>query len=75
MEIFVYRKGADAVEEGFSREDLPALLADETNLVWVDLQGESAEHQEEAKDVLLNVFGVHKLTVEEWNGQPITTSP
>ena len=28
MEIFVYRQGAESVEEGFSREELPALLAD-----------------------------------------------
>lgn len=65
MEIFVYRKGAAAVEEGFSRDDLPALLKDETNVVWVDLQGETPEHLEKAKDVLLNVFGFHYLTVED----------
>ncbi len=65
MEIFVYRKGADSVEEGFTRDELPELLKDETNLVWVDLQGETAEHLGEAKDVLLNVFGFHHLTVED----------
>ena len=65
MEIFVYRKGADSVEEGFSREELPALLADETNVVWVDLQGETPEHLSEAKDVLQNVFKFHHLTVED----------
>ena len=65
MEIFVYRQGAESVEEGFSREELPALLADQTNVVWVDLQGESAEHVAEAKDVLLNVFKFHYLTVED----------
>ncbi len=65
MEIFVYRKGAAAVEEGFSRDELPELLKDETNVVWVDLQGETPEHLEEAKDVLLNVFGFHYLTVED----------
>lgn len=65
MEIFVYRKGADAVEEGFSREELPELLADETNVVWVDLQGETPEHLSEAKDVLQNVFKFHHLTIED----------
>ncbi|MBP9665288.1 MAG: magnesium/cobalt transporter CorA, partial [Pyrinomonadaceae bacterium] len=65
MEVFLYRKGAEKVEEGISRDDLPALLADETNVVWVDLQGETAEQLEEAKDVLLNVFGFHYLTVED----------
>lgn len=65
MEIFVYRKDAEKVEEGFSREELPDLLADETNVVWVDLQGETAEHLATAKDVLLNVFKFHHLTVED----------
>lgn len=65
MEVFLYRNGSDKVEEGFSRDDLPALLADETNVVWVDLQGETPEHVEEAKDVLLSVFGFHHLTVED----------
>lgn len=65
MEVFVYRKGADEVEEGFTKEDLPLLLADETNVVWVDLQGETAEKAREAKDILLNVFNFHYLTVED----------
>jgi len=47
MEVFLYRNGSDKVEEGFSRDDLPALLADETNVVWVDLQGETPEHVED----------------------------
>src|SRR6188768_2077578 len=65
MEIFLYRKGADKVEEGFSRDELPDLLADQSNVVWVDLKGEKPEDIEEAKDVLLNVFKFHKLTVED----------
>lgn len=65
MEVFVYRKGSDEVEEGFTKEDLPALLADESNVVWVDLQGETPEKLQEAKDVLLNIFHFHHLTVED----------
>lgn len=65
MEIFVYRKGADAVEEGFSKEDLPGLLADETNVVWVDLRSETMEEVTEATDVLMNVFKFHHLTIED----------
>lgn len=65
MEIFLYRKDGERVEEGFTREDLPALIADKTNVVWVDLQGETEEHLAEAKDVLLNVFKFHYLTVED----------
>lgn len=65
MEVFVYRKGSDEIEEGFTKEDLPALLADETNVIWVDLQGETPEKAREAKDILLNVFNFHYLTVED----------
>src|SRR6476661_4996750 len=65
MEIFLYRKGSEKVEEGFTREQLPDLLADPTNVVWVDLQGETPEKAGEAKEVLLNVFNFHKLTVED----------
>ena len=65
MEIFVYRKGAKAVEEDFTAEDLPALLADKTNVVWVDFLGEKPEQIEQARDVLLNIFGFHHLTVED----------
>ncbi|MBS1796452.1 MAG: magnesium/cobalt transporter CorA [Acidobacteria bacterium] len=65
MEIFVYRKGADEIEEGFTRDDLPGLLKDESNVVWVDLQGETPEKAREAKDLLINVFNFHYLTVED----------
>lgn len=65
MEIFVYRPGAAKVEEGFSADDLPALLADPGSVVWVDLLGEKPEQIEEAKRVLLDVFKFHHLTVED----------
>ena len=65
MEIFVYRNGSDNVEEGFTQDDLPKLLADKTNVVWVDLRGETPEQIEEAKHVLLDIFGFHHLTVED----------
>src|SRR5215203_5327667 len=65
MEIFVYRKGAETVEEGFTRDQLPDLLADQTNVVWVDLQGENEEQVEEAKEILQNVFNFHPLTIED----------
>ncbi|MBP6004483.1 MAG: magnesium/cobalt transporter CorA [Pyrinomonadaceae bacterium] len=65
MEILVYKKGAASVEEGFTRDDLPELIADQTNVVWVDLQGETEASVEEAKDVLLNIFKFHHLTVED----------
>lgn len=65
MEIFVYRDGADSVEEGFSAKDLPALLADKSSLVWVDLLGETPAQIEEAKNILLNIFRFHPLNVED----------
>ena len=65
MEIFVYRHGGGTVEEGFTEAELPELLAEPTNLVWVDLQGETAEQQTLAKRVLLDVFKFHYLTVED----------
>lgn len=65
MEIFVYRKDAKAVEEGFKKEDLPKLLDDEENVVWVDLRGETYDEIKQAKDLLLNVFKFHYLTVED----------
>lgn len=65
MEIFLYRSKAERVEEGFTAEDLPELLADETNLVWVDFLGETATQIEVAKDIMLNVFKFHPLTIED----------
>ena len=65
MEIFVLKNNSKAVEEGFSRDDLPALLADETNVVWVDLRGDSPDEIEIATDILANVFEFHRLTIED----------
>ena len=65
MEIFVYRKGSEAVEEGFTADELPELLADKTNVVWVDLMGETPEQVEQAVGILANVFRFHHLTVED----------
>ncbi len=65
MEIFVYRKGAEKVEEGFTRDDLPGLLAEPTNVVWVDFCGEVEAEIEMTKDILANVFKFHYLTIED----------
>lgn len=65
MEIFLYRKGAETIEEGFTRDELPELLADESNVVWVDIVAETGEQQEAAKDMLQNVFNFHRLTIED----------
>lgn len=65
MEVFVYRQGSNHIDEGFTVTDLPELLADETNVIWADFRGETEEELKAAKDVLLNVFKFHYLTVED----------
>lgn len=61
MEIFVYRKGAGHVEEGFPLDHLPGLLADKNNLVWVDLEKPSDDDNK----ILSGVFNFHPLTIED----------
>jgi magnesium transporter len=61
MEILVYREGAPKIEEGFTVEQLPELLKDESVVVWVDME-EPTEFEER---VLLDVFHFHPLTVED----------
>jgi magnesium transporter len=65
MEIFLYRKDAEEVETGFTPEQLPDMLADKTNVVWVDLLGETPEQLEQAVDILTNIFHFHHLTIED----------
>jgi magnesium transporter len=61
MEIFVYQKGTDFVEEGFPVAKLPELLANPDNLVWVDMESPT-----EADDkILSDVFNFHPLTIED----------
>ncbi len=61
MEIFVYRQGADRVEEGFTVEQLPDLLKNEGDVLWVDME----EPTEADERVLLEVFNFHPLTIED----------
>jgi magnesium transporter len=65
IEILVYRPGSDVVEEDFTIQDLPALLADKSNVVWVDLRGEHEQHVPAIKSLLLEIFKFHYLTVED----------
>lgn len=65
MEILVYRSGCENVESGFGADDLPELLADKTNVVWVDLLGETPEQVAQAVDILKNTFQFHHLTIED----------
>jgi magnesium transporter len=65
MEIFVYRKGAETIEIGFETSDLPALLNDKNNLVWVDINAESEADKIEADALLANIFKFHHLAIED----------
>lgn len=65
MEIFLYRRDSEAVEEGFSADELPAILANTDNVVWVDLRGETEEQIAEARQILSEVFHFHYLTIED----------
>ncbi len=65
MEIFVYRSDSLKVEENFTVKELPELIADKKNLVWVDFLGETDEQIAEVKSVLADVFKFHHLTIED----------
>ena len=64
-EIFVYRQGASHVEEGFKVEEIGELIKDESSVVWVDIRGEDKADIPAIKDLLLNTFNFHYLTVED----------
>ncbi|HEX8251170.1 MAG TPA: magnesium/cobalt transporter CorA [Pyrinomonadaceae bacterium] len=61
MEIFVYQKEADCIEEGFSPDQLPELLKNKESLVWVDMEQPTAEETQ----LLADVFHFHPLTIED----------
>jgi len=61
IEIFVCRGGATHIEEGFTVEQLPELLKQENNVVWVDMEAPT----EADERVLLDVFHFHPLTIED----------
>ncbi len=61
MEIFVHLKGSDSVREDFTSADIPELLANPDNLVWVDME---APTKEETR-ILADVFHFHPLTIED----------
>lgn len=64
MEIFVYREGAEMVEEGFTVSQLPELLKEQNILVWVDMEQPTLEEDM----VLSDVFHFHPLTIEDCRG-------
>jgi magnesium transporter len=65
MEIFVYKKGEKSIRENVPVEDLSELLADETIMVWVDLDIRNKEDLREAENIYKNIFKFHHLTIED----------
>ena len=61
MDIFVYRPGADKVEEGFTVDQLAELLPDKSLTIWVDMYKPSVDDDQ----VLLDVFRFHPLSVDD----------
>jgi magnesium transporter len=61
MDIFVYRKNSDHIDEGFAPEKLPELLANADNLVWIDME----KPTEADNRTLAEVFRFHPLTIED----------
>ncbi|HLM02489.1 MAG TPA: magnesium/cobalt transporter CorA [Pyrinomonadaceae bacterium] len=61
MEIFVYRDGCDGVEEGLSPQQLPELLSNPKNVVWVDVEEPTAADEK----ILESIFRFHHLTLED----------
>jgi magnesium transporter len=65
MEIFLYKKDSRSLETGFAVQDLPALLADQNNLVWFDIYAPNESDKIQADDIMANVFKFHHLAVED----------
>lgn len=61
MEIFLYRNGGPVVEKEISVDQLPELLKDESNLVWVDMENPGSGEEK----ILADIFNFHPLTIED----------
>jgi magnesium transporter len=61
MEILVYRRGDEKIQEGFTVDQLPELLKDPSAVIWVDMECPTGDDER----VLLEVFKFHPLTVED----------
>lgn len=62
MDIFVYRAGSERVEEGFTYEQLPELLKDQSAVIWIDMHEPDIERDDHA---LAEIFHFHPLTIED----------
>jgi len=60
MKITVLKKGGKSVDRDRSPQDLPSLIQDETNIVWVDID----DWNDQVVKVLTETFHFHPLSVE-----------
>lgn len=61
MEIFLYRNGGHRVEKEITIDEVPELLKDESNLIWVDM----VDPGDKEEKVLADIFNFHPLTIED----------
>jgi magnesium transporter len=61
MEIFLYREGSHKVEKDVSVDELPELLKNKKNVVWVDMPAPTKSDD----NILADVFDFHPLTIED----------
>lgn len=62
MEIFVQEACAETVKTDVTIAELPEILRDESNFVWVDLEAPTRAEEDE---ILAGVFQFHELTIED----------
>lgn len=58
---FCLQKERKKLEKGFSKEDLPGLLCDKNNFIWIDIEAPTKEEEK----ILSEVFNFHPLTIED----------
>jgi magnesium transporter len=65
MVRILYRNGNGHVAEATDPTQLPTLIADKTNVIWVDLPDPGEQVQPDVENVLRNVFCFHPLAIDD----------
>lgn len=65
MEIFVFNKETNELDESVIPDQLPEILKDKNKIVWADFLVKDKESLKQAEEVLLKIFKFHPLTVED----------
>jgi magnesium transporter len=61
MEIYLYRGNGQKVEKDVSPDELPELLKDPKNVLWIDMEAPGKKEE----IILEDVFNFHPLTIED----------